>query len=52
MSDPWNDCPEHDWDERVDSMFSNEFHVEVRCKNCGAPGELDLKDDCVFWPAT
>jgi hypothetical protein len=45
------DVPGHDWRE-VDSMFTNEFHTEVRCKLCGVTGERDERDGSVFWPAT
>jgi len=52
MSPQWETCPRHDWQERADSMFSNEYHAEVRCTKCGCPGEKDLEDGSVVWPAT
>lgn len=41
----------HDWVER-DSMFTNEYHTEVRCSICGVTGERDERDGNVTWPTT
>ena len=46
-----NEC-DHEWEERVDSMFSNEYNADVRCKKCDMPGEQDRKTGKVFFPAT
>jgi len=47
----WAWC-DHEWVELADSMFSNEYHVQVRCLKCACPGEQDVEDGSVTWPAT
>lgn len=34
----WYQC-DHEWEEIVDSQFSNDKNVAVECKQCGAPGK-------------
>ena len=46
----WDEC-EHEWEE-IESQFSNEKYIYVKCKKCGCPGEKDLATGDVFWPAT
>jgi len=43
----WDDCPKHVWEE-VESQFEN----DVRCVNCGMPGDKDPVTGNVFFPAT
>lgn len=47
----WNAC-EHEWQELVDSMWSNEQFADVRCIKCKCPGEMTRETGDVFWPAT
>lgn len=47
----WDTCPGHEWDE-VESMHSNEWHTQVRCRKCCMTGERDEASGEVFWPAT
>jgi hypothetical protein len=47
----WDDCLKHDWEE-IDSMFSNEYTADVRCKTCGCPGEQDRETLTTYWPVT
>jgi hypothetical protein len=47
----WDKCA-HEWRELVDSMYSNERQVEVKCNVCGCPGERTIATGEVFWPAT
>jgi hypothetical protein len=47
----WGLCV-HDWKERDETNFSNDFFIEVRCEKCECLGEQDVSDGTVFWPAT
>lgn len=47
----WTYC-EHDWIEKTDSQFSNEYFTDVYCIKCGCPGEKYNKTGEVFWPTT
>lgn len=49
---PWDLCDGHKWKFIQDSMSNSEYHNDVECTLCGAPGQLDLKVQEVFWPAT
>lgn len=47
----WNEC-EHDWQERSGDYDLGGNRQEVVCVKCQCPGERDLTDGEVFWPAT
>jgi hypothetical protein len=42
----------HIWQETVDSQFSSETRVDVRCVKCGMAGERTVATGEVFFPAT
>lgn len=51
LNQEWNSC-DHDWEEMVDSQFSNEKVEAVVCNKCGCHGSRDMLTGFVFWPAT
>ena len=42
----------HNWEESVDSQFSNETSADVKCTKCGMIGEKTIATGEVFFPAT
>ncbi len=49
--DKWETC-EHEWEDKIDSQFSNEYVEDVICSRCACSGSRDRVTGIVTWPAT